>query len=55
MSKRVLPMFSSGSFMEINPSTYDQLTYDKGGKNIKWKIVSSITGAGKTGLLHVKE
>ena len=41
---------------EINPLTYDQLIYDKGGENIKWKkTVSSISGAGKTGQLQVKE
>ena len=41
---------------EINPSTYGQLIYDKGGKNIQWeKTVSSISGAGKTGELHGKE
>ena len=39
---------------EINPHTYDQLIYDKGGKNIQMgKTVSSITGAGKYGKLHV--
>ena len=41
---------------EINPGTYGQLIYDKGG----WiynreKAVSSICGVGKTGQLHVKE
>ena len=42
---------------EINPHTYDQLIYDKGGKDIYngEKTVSSISGAGKTGQLHVKE
>ena len=41
---------------EINPCTYGQLIYDKGGKDIQWrKTVSSISGAGKTGQLHVKE
>ena len=40
---------------EINPSTYGQLIYDKVGKNIQWRRVSSVNGAGKTGLLHVKE
>ena len=42
---------------EINPHTYGQLIYGKGGKNIQnngEKIVSSISGAGKTGQLHVK-
>ena len=39
---------------EINPHTYGQLIYDKGGKDIQWTI-SSISGAGKTGQMHVKE
>ena len=42
-----------------NPHTYGQLIYDKGGKSIRvycgGKIVSSISGAGNTGQLHVKE
>ena len=42
---------------EINPRTYGQLIYDKGGKTIYngEKIVPSIRGAGKTGQLPVKE
>ena len=42
---------------EINPQTYDQLIYDKKGKNTQWrkKTVSSISGTGKTGQLHEKE
>ena len=39
---------------EINPHTYCQLIYDKGGKNIQWKIVSSVSDAAETGQLHVK-
>ena len=40
---------------EINPCTYGQLIFDKGGKNIQWrKTASSISGAEKTGQLHVK-
>ena len=41
---------------ETNPCTYGYLNFDKGGKNIQWrKTASSISGAGKTGQLHVKE
>ena len=39
---------------EINSCTYGQLIYDKG-SNGKTKTVSSLCGAGKTGLLNVKE
>ena len=39
---------------EINPHTYDQLTYNKSGKAIQWiKTISSINT--KTGQLQVKE
>ena len=41
---------------ETNPHTYGQLIYDKVGKDIQWRKDSLlISGAGKTGQLHVKE
>ena len=40
---------------KINPCNYGQLIYDEGGKNIQRKKVSSISGAGKIGQLHIKE
>ena len=41
---------------EISPHTHGQLIYDKGGRIYNGeKTVSSISGAGKTGQLHVKE
>ena len=41
---------------EINSHTYSHLIYNKGGKNIQWRKESlSISGAGKTGQLPVKE
>jgi len=39
---------------ELNPYTYSQLIYDKGGKNGE-KTAPSISSAGKTGQPHGKE
>ena len=41
---------------DINPDTFGQLIFDKGGKNIKWEKDSfSASDMGKTGLLHVNQ
>ena len=40
----------------INTWTYGHLIFDKGGKDIQWKMTTSLTsGAGKTGQPLVKE
>ena len=36
---------------KINPHIYSQLVFDK---NIQWKKISSASGVGKPGQLHVK-
>ena len=40
---------------EINPDTYSQLIFNKGGKNIKWEKFFLASGAGKTGQPHVNQ
>ena len=41
---------------EINPHTYGQLIFDKGGKNIQWiKAIFLTIGAGKASQPLVKE
>ena len=40
---------------EVDPELYGQLIFDKGGKTIHWKKVSSIHGAGKIGHPHAEE
>ena len=40
---------------EINPHTYGQLIFDKGGKNIQWEKVSSARVVGKVGQPHVNQ
>jgi len=39
----------------VNPRTYRQLTFDKGGKDIHWENVSSASGVGKDGQPRVNQ
>ena len=40
---------------EMDPRLFGQLIFDKAGKNIWWKKVSSINGVWKIGQLHIEE
>ena len=40
---------------EVDPHLYGQLIFDKGGKTIHWKKVSSINGAGEITHPHAEE
>ena len=41
---------------ELNPYLYEQLVFDKEGRNIqRGKTATSISGVGQTGQLHAKE
>ena len=40
---------------EINPHTYGQLIFNKGGKNIQWEKVPSASDVGKVGQPHVNQ
>ena len=40
---------------EIDSQLYGQLIFDKAGKNIQWKKISSVNGIGKTGQQHAEE
>ena len=40
---------------DMDPQLYGQTIFDKAGKNIQWKKVSSINGAGKIEQLCVEE
>ena len=39
----------------INPCTYGELIYNKGGKNIKWRKDTLIGSVGKIGQLYETE
>ena len=40
---------------DMDPQLYVQLIFNKAGRNIQWKKVPSISGAGKIGQLYTEE
>ena len=40
---------------ELDPQLYGQLNFDKAGKNVQWKKVSSINGVAKIGQPHAEK
>ena len=40
---------------DMDPQLYGQLIFNKAGKNVQWKNVSSTNGVGKIGQPHVEE
>ena len=54
--KRNIGQWNKIECPEVNPCTYGYHIFDKGGRIYNGaNIASSISGAGKTGQLHVKE
>ena len=51
----LIPSYTKAIVIKTVLYSHRQLIYDKGGKNIQWRRVSAISGAGKDGQLHVKE
>lgn len=52
---RHIDQWNSIESPDMDPQLYSQIIFVKTGKNIQWKKVSSINGAGKTGQQQIKE
>ena len=55
LQKQAKDQWNQIESLEINPDTYGQLVFNKGGKNINWEKVFLASGAGKTRQLHVNQ